>query len=82
MDVNTLGFISEARSYVGPESININLMIYRENTPYLINLSINYGDSESGGFYDFLNSDEARELGEKLIFLADFAEKANLELEQ
>ncbi|MCE7915383.1 MAG: hypothetical protein DYH15_12085 [Nitrosomonas sp. PRO4] len=80
MDLNTLGFLMKVNSANEKRfPFLIQAMIFREDTPYYISLGIEEEGQEDDSKCVFLITDQARDLGEKLIFLADLAEKANLE---
>lgn len=86
MDINTLGFMLETDSCSGYGEVDVHLMIFRENTPYRILLGIKeeYTLGEKKKMEEisvYFQAEDAREIGEKLIFLADLAEKANMESE-
>lgn len=78
MDLNSLGFLVEALS--GGEKKHpfiIHMGIYDNFSPYYVSLSIEKEGSKAETECVFLTSCDAREIGEKLIFLADLAEKEN-----
>jgi hypothetical protein len=87
MDIDTIGLLFETDSCRGYGEVSVNTAVLRQNTTYHIFLSIDekysLGDVEKDeSFATFFTPEDAREIGERLVFLADLAEKANLETDK